>query len=205
MLSRLHPTKGLDLLIEAWRRVAPAFPGWHLLIAGPPGGAYQAAMERQAARLGLLASLTFCGPLYERDKDAALRHAAVLVLPSRSENFGLSAAEALACGVPVITTRGTPWAGVVGARDPAVPEPFPDGIAAGRCGWWVEASADGLAGALREAMGLDAATRRAMGAEGQRWVRHALDVQRIAVRMRLVYEACLPGPPPRACPARLPS
>jgi len=56
------------------------------------------------------------------------------VLPSRSENFGIAVAEALAAGIPVVTTKGTPWSEI-----------------RGRCGWWVDVNADAIAQALAAA------------------------------------------------------
>jgi glycosyltransferase involved in cell wall biosynthesis len=194
VLSRLHPMKGIDLLLASWRRVVSEFPTWHLLIAGPRDGRFERALVRQAAMLQLQGSLTFCGPLFGIDKEAALSHASVLVLPSRSENFGMSVAEALAHGVPVIATRGSPWSGVTGVRGPSVTESFPDGIADGPCGWCVEASVDGLAHALRDALQLDDAARAAMGARGRHWVGRALDSRPLAARMLQAYEACLRHP-----------
>jgi glycosyltransferase involved in cell wall biosynthesis len=195
MLSRLHPMKGLEHLLDAWGGVAPRFPEWHLVIAGGGDPGYAAGLARRVARAGLGAWLTFAGPLYGADREAVLSQADLVALPSRSENFGMSVAEALARGVPVVATHGTPWAGVAGAEawrsQGGGTEPFEEGVAAARCGWWVAFDAAAIAAALEEALRLGGEARRAMGAEGRRWVSRCLDGGRLVERMQRAYGQCI--------------
>jgi len=116
-MSRLHPLKGLDYLLEAWRRVAGDYPGWRLVIAGPDEKGYGERLKRKVQALGLESRVTFCGPAYGEEKVQVMQNAELFVLPTRSENFGIVVAEALACGVPVITTRGAPWAELQGNEE----------------------------------------------------------------------------------------
>ena len=106
-----------------------------------------------------------------RTKWELFRQAALFVLPTFSENFGVSIAEALACGVPVITTKGAPWAE----------------LRSHRCGWWVDIGAAPLAGALREAVAASDEERREMGRRGQRLVEQRYAWPPIAADMRSVY------------------
>ncbi|MDQ7830079.1 MAG: glycosyltransferase, partial [Armatimonadota bacterium] len=101
-LGRISKKKGLDLLLEAFSAVpAPAA----LAIVGPDDGdGCLQELERQRDRLGLNGRVRIMGPRFGADKWAALADADVVVLPSRSENFGNTAAEAVACGVPVVVT-----------------------------------------------------------------------------------------------------
>jgi glycosyltransferase involved in cell wall biosynthesis len=151
-LGRLHPLKGLDLLLEAWpiamRALGPD-ARWELVIAGPDEQGTRAGLERQAQGLGL-GNVQFAGPLYGAEKDRAIANADLFVLPSRSENFGIVVAEALAAGVPAITTKGTPWQEIDGS-----------------CGWWVDVNSHAIAAALAAAMRLSDAERGAMGARGR--------------------------------------
>ncbi len=116
-LGRLHPLKGLDLLLEAWR-LADLGPAWELMIAGMDEGV--TVPEGWGVRRS--------PPLLGEAKVRALRSAACLVQPSRSENFGLTVAEALWCRTPVIATTGTPWTELGDFRVELTPEALADGL-----------------------------------------------------------------------------
>jgi glycosyltransferase involved in cell wall biosynthesis len=74
-------------------------------MAGPDeGNGFRQRLEAMASQLGLNGRVLFTGPLYGDAKLAAYRDADVFVLPSQNENFGNTAAEAVACGTPVIVT-----------------------------------------------------------------------------------------------------
>ena len=178
-LSRLHPKKNLIGLLDAWRIICSdtQFDGWTLRIAGPDEGGHRADVGAHIARLGLTARVVVAGAIAEADKADAFAAADLFVLPSFSENFGIVVTEALAHGVPVITTHGTPWA--------ELPKRG--------CGWWVAPTPVALAGALGEAMSLDAAARTAMGAAGRDYVGAAFGWDRIAANTLGFYEWLLHG------------
>ena len=108
--------------------------GWRLVIAGPDEQGTLKALKTQVARLGLEESVVFAGPVYGAEKERLLRAADVFVLPSRSENFGIAVAEALACGVPVVCTKGAPWEELLGYCDHAVVAMASVKTCAGRAG-----------------------------------------------------------------------
>jgi glycosyltransferase involved in cell wall biosynthesis len=99
-LSRLHPKKGLDLLIPAFARLRAADA--MLVLAGPDQDGYAASVSRWVAEHRLHGRTLLTGMLYEGDRIAALVDADVFVLPSYQENFGVVVIEALASGTPVI-------------------------------------------------------------------------------------------------------
>jgi glycosyltransferase involved in cell wall biosynthesis len=102
-LGRLIPRKGADLLIEALPQITAGET--MLVIAGPEGETGYLAFLRDKARTsGVEDRVRFLEPLYENDKKSALVDADVFVLPSLYENFGNTAAEAIACGTPVIVS-----------------------------------------------------------------------------------------------------
>ena len=105
-LGRIHPKKGCDLLIQAFARVADRDPLLRLVIAGPDECGWQADLERLSARLAIQNRVHFTGPLYGDLKWGALRAAEAVALPSHIENFGITVAEALACGRPVLISKG---------------------------------------------------------------------------------------------------
>ena len=102
-LGRLIPRKGADLLIEALPQVGDGQV--KLVIAGPEGeSGYVAFLREKARTLGISQQVLFPGPLYEDSQKEAYVDATVFALPSRYENFGNTAAEAIACGTPVVVS-----------------------------------------------------------------------------------------------------
>lgn len=147
-VSRIHKKKGLLDLVEAWSRVRPQ--GWKMEIVGTDADGYQAVVEQAVRDHGLEQDFIMTGPLMDERKWEAYRRADLFVLPTYSENFGIVVAEALYAGVPVITTKGTPWAE----------------LEEHRCGWWIDIGVEPLVDALQKACALSDGERAAMGACG---------------------------------------
>ena len=105
-LSRLHPKKGLNALIEAMPSLVASNPGAHLFIAGSGTKSYEDRLRRRVERLGLGRCVSFTGLLSGAAKWSAMAAADVFVLPSRQENFGLAVVEAMQAGLPVVVSRG---------------------------------------------------------------------------------------------------
>ncbi|MCL4768141.1 MAG: glycosyltransferase [Hyphomicrobiaceae bacterium] len=174
-LGRLYPVKGLPMLIEAWSRLRPQ--NWRLQIAGPDEAGHRGELERLVTSTGLNETVTFLGPLGGDAKTTALRRADLFVLPTYSENFGMAIGEALAHGLPVLTTTGAPW--------PMLP--------ARGCGWWVEPSVEGLMKGLREAAALDRSALRVMGTKGRDWVAAEFGWDGVARQFLSAYETLIAG------------
>jgi glycosyltransferase involved in cell wall biosynthesis len=107
-LGRLVSIKSPDLILKAfahWRRHHPDSRSSLLVLAGPEeGSGFRQQLETIASRMGLNGDVLFTGPLYDDVKWAAFRDADLFVLPSQNESFGNTAAEAIACGTPVLVT-----------------------------------------------------------------------------------------------------
>ena len=169
-LGRIYPVKGLPMLIEAWARVRPK--GWRLQIAGPDEGGHRSEVENAVRAAGLEGVVSFVGPLGGQGKKNALLDADLFVLPTYSESFGMAIAEALAHGVPVLTTMGAPW--------PMLREHG--------CGWWVDTTVDGVDEGLRQATSCDRKTLQAMGARGRAWVSAEFRWEHIANEFLSAYQ-----------------
>lgn len=169
-LGRIHPKKGLDQLIRAWAAVEARHPLWRLRIVGPAELGHDLELKALAASLGLQ-RVVIEGPAFGDAKAAAYRDAALFVLSTRNENFAMTVAEALAHGVPVISTKGAPWAG----------------LETERCGWWVDGDPEAIAAALNSALTTPSAARRAMGQRGRAWMERDFGWSRVAADMLDVY------------------
>lgn len=99
-LGRISWKKGLDRLVDAMAAV----PGMALVIAGPDDEQLRPTLERKAAALGIADRVSFLGFVHGDAKQRLLSRAAIVALPSHSENFGNSVLEAMAHGVPVVVT-----------------------------------------------------------------------------------------------------
>ena len=116
-LSRLHPGKGLINLVQAWARIRPH--GWQMRIVGPDVCGHKAVVQSEIEKSGLQGDFVFVGNLDDQAKWREYVNADLFVHPSHSENFGISIAEALAAGLPVITTKGAPWSELLGTAESA--------------------------------------------------------------------------------------
>ncbi len=145
-LGRVHAHKGIPDLLRAWSDLQPRKGTAELVVAG---WCEERDWLNLVAEAGLAGNPTvrFVGPVFGEEKARLLCRSWALVMPSKSENYGLVAAEALACMTPVIATQGTPWA--------SLPE---DG-----CGWSVRADSSSLREAIGEALDLSEETRALMG------------------------------------------
>ena len=165
-VSRMHPKKGVMELVEAFAKVKDKGEGerWCVelvyTVSGETEREYEQKVLRRVQELGLTFThhcpppprtstsqspdIIFTGALDDEKKWEAYARADLFVLPTYSENFGIVVAEALWAGVPVITTKGTPWEDLVDSK----------------CGWWIDLPDKGtdpadwkaLQDALKEAM-----------------------------------------------------
>jgi glycosyltransferase involved in cell wall biosynthesis len=169
-LSRIHPIKGIELLLEAWKILQFQHPKWRLIIAGTGEEEYLSRIKRKAQALGL-SRIEFTGELLGIDKNSAYQSADLFVLPSYSENFGFVVAEALANGCPTVVSRGAPWSML-----------DKEG-----CGWWIENNVPSLAATLGGAMNLPRQELRRMGLLGRAWIERDFSWEATASKMSLAY------------------
>jgi len=160
-VSRIHPKKGLMNLVSAWSRLLKTEAGpqiareWEMVLVGPDEGGHLAQVMAAVRAAGLEQHFSYQGEVWDENaKNACYVQADLFVLPTYSENFGLVIAEALSCGVPVITTKGTPW----------------EELETRRCGWWIEIGEEPLFQALRTALVTPPETLREMGLRGRQLI-----------------------------------
>ncbi len=135
-LARIHPVKGLDMLVRAWKEMEDLLNDWELIVAGPDENGYQRKLELLIKKCQLVGSVKFVGPVFGRKKVEILKSSDLFILPSYSEGFSVAILEAMACCVPVIATDACN---------------FPE-IQTEAGGWVCQATLDGVKSALSEAV-----------------------------------------------------
>jgi len=166
-LSRIHEKKGIELLFEAWNQIDTK--AWTLEIAGEGDIEYINTLQE---KINKSKNISFVGAQYGNAKWHFLHSADIFILPSYSENFGIVVAEALAIGVPVITTKGTPW----------------QELEEHNCGWWINLSVENLKHAMNSAMGKTPTELHEMGIRGKQLIINKYDINTIAKKMEDLYK-----------------
>ena len=168
-LSRIHPVKGLINLVRAWATVRP--PDWECVICGPDEANHLAEVKQEILALNLEGTIRILPPASNDEKWKLFASSDLFILPSHSENFGIVIAEALACGVPVITTKNTPW----------------EVLETDRSGWWVDDNVDGIVGAMKMAFNTSNSELQSMGVRGREYVVNNLSWLQQAEKMHELY------------------
>jgi glycosyltransferase involved in cell wall biosynthesis len=174
-LSRIHPKKGLEFLTKSWASIADSRPNWDLLIVGPVyDERYFNDINELVVKYNLTDRICFKGMLTGIDRVNAFAASDIFVLPSYTENFGISIAEAMAAKLPVITTHGTPW------RE----------IKDNNAGWWVELNQKNINDALAEALSCSDEDLKQRGLNGFKLIKkYEWKIQ--AQKMKQLYEYVL--------------
>ncbi|GAB4187490.1 MAG: glycosyltransferase [Phycisphaeraceae bacterium] len=173
-LSRLHPKKGVEHLIDAAALLVKQEAPVRVFITGPEEPDYQQSLNERVRQHGISDAIVFTGPVYGRTKTSLYQAADVFVLPTSQENFGLVLTEAMACGTPVITTRGTDiWAEVQSAGGIIVPQEAP-----------------AIADAISELM-KDPARCASLGEQGRKWVLERFDNDQLRRDYEAMYRQAL--------------
>ena len=172
-VSRIHVKKGIEMLIDAVGGINETLAlrnTYSIIVAGPGEEAYINELKQRASRLGVGEMFQFVGPVYGEEKWKLYQEADFFVLPTHSENFGYVIAESLACGTPVITTKGTPW-----------------GEIDGRCGLWIERTTEELQRAMLMMLKKSAEELEQMGREGRRLIEENYTARRMAEQLMEIY------------------
>ena len=188
-VSRMHPKKGVLELVEAWKLVvsgrSSVVSGWVCelvyTVSGEFEREYEAKVKAKVKELGLEEQFVFIGALNDDEKWAAYGRADLFVLPTYSENFGIVVAVPVWAGVPVITTKGTPWRELEDRK----------------CGKWIDLPAEdsnpsawpALVTALKEMMAMSDDERQQMGERGRKLVEDKYTWAAVVKEMVKGYES----------------
>ena len=178
-LGRLHRQKGIDLLIDAWNNIVKSgyMNDWQLIIVGNGEEAYISSLKQRLSTLNIESSTEIRPPAFGDAKIALYKESALYCLPSYSESFGMSIAEAMSCGVPVITTTNCPW----------------EFLNETKTGWCVELSVENLEKSLREAMSMNPTELYDMGQKASKLIYENFDYRNVTRKTFKLYEWLLNG------------
>ena len=173
-LGRIHPKKGLSLLIKAWSDLQKdkAVGDWHLAIAGWGTGDYESVLRKMVDELNVKDRIHFMGPEFGAGKDAIFRSADAFVLPSLSEGLPMAVLEAWSYGLPVLMTPQC-----------NIPEGFTANAAL-----TIDPEQGSIRKGLTDMMDMADNDRREMGCRGLDLVRKSFLWPDIAERMIEVYK-----------------
>ena len=169
-LGRIHPIKGIDILLEGWSLVEKEYPEWSLEIVGPDDYGHLPYLEKLKEKLGLK-RVMFLKEVAGNDKLLKYQTSSIFILPSHSENFGVSVAEALSNAIPCIVSQGAPW----------------EKLNSKKAGWWIENKKEEIAVTLRKAFELEAKELHWMGNNGRDWMTEEFNWENIALKMQETY------------------
>ncbi|QRY58328.1 glycosyltransferase [Sphingobacterium siyangense] len=171
-LSRIHVKKGIENLIAAWEKLDISTRlNWELEIAGNGESDYIDSLNNLIKSKSLDESIRIVGSKFGDEKIRAYHDAHLFVLPTYSENFGIVIAEALACGVPVVTTNGTPW----------------EDIKDYNAGDWIEIGVDPLVTSLEKMMKKGDLELIQMGKNGRKLIEEKYSINSVADRFFELY------------------
>jgi glycosyltransferase involved in cell wall biosynthesis len=167
-LSRIHPKKGCDLLIQAFAKVAAKNKDLDLVIAGPDSAGWEKKLKTIAEDLRVSDRIHWPGMLRDDQKWGAFRAAEAFVLPSHQESFGIVVAEAMACGKPVLTTdKVNTWREVQDSG----------------AGLIAHDNLDGITGLLRQFLGLSLEEKKAMGERARQGYMEKFNISTMAPQL----------------------
>lgn len=176
-LSRIHVKKGIEFLLDAIAPIKDKLNGYTVNIAGEGDSQYINTLKQKAIDLGIDRMINFCGGVYGEKKWELFRNADIFILPTYSENFGIVIAEALACGTPVITTKGTPW----------------NELESLKCGWWTEIGVEPTRKAILDFLSLSKSEIENMGRNARMLVENKYSTTIIANEMYNLYIKVING------------
>ena len=175
-LGRLHPYKNVEALLNAWFLLGKKVQDAQLILMGKGEPEYETILKEKVHQ-HRVTNVKFVGFINGKDKFEQLASLTALCVPSYSENFGMTVAESLLMGTPVIASLGTPW----------------EELNTRHCGYWVNNDVQTLAETIEKVLSLPAEEITAMGENGKRLVKEKYQDTQVAGMMAQLYTWIING------------
>lgn len=174
-IGRIDPVKNIETLLSAWYKAGFVKSDRELLIIGGCNDTCYLKKLLNFTNRYQLDNVRFIGQISHEETERMYATIKYLVLPSKSECFGMVVPEALGKGIPVIATEGTPWSELNDYR----------------CGWWIKNNTDPLCDALVAAYSTSEKDYDEMSENGIKIVTEKYTIKGCAKKMKLLYEYIL--------------
>ena len=174
-IGRIDPVKNIETLLSAWYKAGFVKSDRELLIIGGCNDTYYLKKLLNFTKRHQMDNVRFTGQINHEETERMYATMKYLVLPSKSECFGMVVPEALAKGIPVIATEGTPWRELNDYR----------------CGWWIKNDTDSLCNALVMAHSSSKKGYDEMSENGIKVVTEKYTIEMCAKKMKTLYEYIL--------------
>lgn len=172
-LSRIHHKKGIEILIDSWSRIDVSIKdNWEVEIAGNGDKEYIKILQEKINNAKLEDAIKIKGPQFGTEKINTYQSADLFVLPTYSENFGMVIAEALSCGIPVITTKGTPWKDLIDYN----------------AGAWINIGVESLTKTLEEFLVKNPTEIKQMGKNGRKLIEEKYSIESVGNKFIELYQ-----------------
>lgn len=172
-VGRTDPVKNIDVLLSAWHKLGSKAKNCQLIIIGGGNDTQYSKKLHTFVSEHNINNVVFTGLLSKENTLQEMAKLDYLILPSRSENFGMVVPEALSMGIPCIATKGTPW----------------EELNTNNCGWWIDGNEKSITDAIIEAIDISTTDYNLMATNGVDLVKSKYSINKTANQLIDLYKS----------------
>ena len=172
-VGRTDPVKNIDVLLEAWHKLGNKTKYCTLTIIGGSNDPKYSKKLHNFVKEHNICNIEFTGLLSKEKTLQKMAKLDYLILPSRSENFGMVIPEALSMGIPCIATKGTPW----------------EELNTNNCGWWIDGNKRSIADAIECAIATSTENYKLMANNAINLVKERYSIEKTVEELIKLYKS----------------
>lgn len=174
-VGRTDPVKNIDMLLSSWQKLGNYTKNCQLTIIGGGNDSEYSKKLHTFVSEHNMNNVVFTGLLSKENALQEMKKLDFLILPSRSENFGMVIPEALSMGIPCIASKGTPW----------------EELNTHNCGWWIDCNEDSLCDAIKNALNTPTEEYNLMATNGVDLVMSKYSIDKTVDKLINLYKALI--------------